>query len=250
MNIKVVTYNLRDASAEAIEKIADIVKDADVVAFQEVCTKGAHSRLFDVTVASMKKRDFTFRRFDGAFSIRNYMELLFVKPYLTIVDTVYIPFKRSLTHHGISIYSLSVKDTPESTRIFQVCTAQVESSSTVGAVVQRHQLEQLRDVVKTDTTPAILLLDTNLRSWQSLSPSISVIGNYVDAWREAGTQTSEITYDTKRNPIAELDTENACDRRDRIYVRGFECSECRLVGVDAKPTLSSHYGVSVNLKLR
>jgi len=246
MSLKVVSYNLCGATAETIEKIVELVKDVDIVAFQEVPTKGINSRLFDVTVAAMKKRDFTFRRFDSAFSARSYMELLFVKHALLIVDTVYLPFKRSTANHGISIYVLSMKVSSDVKTIIQVCTAQIESSATVSVVVQRQQLDQLRDTIKLDSSPSIILADTNIRGWQS---TIGDMGGYTDVWREAGKQSTEITYDSKRNPIAQLDSEDACDRRDRIYVRGMESVDCRLIGDTTKPSLSSHYGVCATLKL-
>lgn len=246
MSLTVVTYNLSGAPIASIERIAELVKNADVVAFQEVCIKGLESKIFDAVIAAMKKRDFSFRRFDGAFSARNYIELLFVKPPVIIIDTVYIPFKRSLNNHGISVYALSVKVTPDTTRTIQIATAQIESSTASGPVTQRQQLDHLKEAGKLDS-PSILLLDTNIRAWQQ--PPLGDIGGYNDAWRDVGSSNTEITYDSKRNTIAHESIEEASDRRDRIYVRGVECMGYCLFGVNARPELSSHYGVGVTIKL-
>lgn len=258
--IKVATYNLRGvgANAETIDKIASLLLESQVqiVAFQEVVIRGVDSKMYDLLVASMKKRDYVFRRFETPFSTRQYIEVIFVKVGcgFEIVEggATYTPFRRTSQHnvnHGISTYLMAGRIMKQGVPVsieFYVSTTQIEAASDAGPVIQREQLAQLSSL-NTKQRPSMLLVDTNLRSYQQLSSSSSEVPNYIDAWRVAGDLAADYTYDTKRNHVAALFEEQATDRRDRIYLKSsleleIQAENLGLLGVTDK-VLSSHYGV-------
>lgn len=233
--LTVLTYNIdrrsvyiEDRFNALIKQIKETKPTPEVIFIQEG-SRDIYSKLFLV----MKNMGYRWVFFPEIQN-RACGEIIFTK--LSILDKKYMRFQHTDQERGLSVYTVEA-----SNQKIVIATTQLET----GTPLLRKQLLQISSIFSSYKEPVILAGDFQITSF---CVDLDKPEGWTDAWEEAGKSSEEFTVDKDKNTLAEVQ-----DRPDRVWYRGLDCDDCRLVGLPAPRKEiyhpSKHFGVQATFIL-
>lgn len=236
ITFSLVTYNLDSQEFNFEERlysfIALIKKESpDIVLIQE-----GRKYTYEILGREMSQLGYKYKLLD-MHKKRKTGELIFSRH--TINEYRFIPFNHNAEYEykGMTIVSLDIMG-----ETIVVATTQLHHTTPL----QTKQLKSIPQIFKKYTSenlPIVLGGDFQLSSYQT----IDIPKGWEDAWDEEGTDLDKFTIDNENNILVSPPIK---DRADRIwYTSRLECQEFKLIGIDHKPSISTHYGIKVEFEL-
>ena len=208
--LTVATFNLKfTTDPEDIEWfVKDIVAlDVDVAAIQ-----GVVKRAFDPLFRTFKSLGYQYSRFDQLSSVKDRSSAEFLFSKIPILKKIFKLFVGSHQSRGISKYLVRAGHRSVDPYDVWVATSQLEIGGSGNGLRKSQLAEVVSDLGGKDefSTGAIFAGDTQIPSWQNVSPEYRCPDGWRDAWWEKGTAENEKTSEQ--------------DRMDQIWFsRGLEC---------------------------
>ncbi len=207
--LTVATFNLKlTTDPEDIEWfVKDIVAlDVDVAAIQ-----GVVKRAFDPLFRTFKSLGYQYSRFDQLSSVKDRSSAEFLFSKIPIIKKIFKLFVGSHQSRGISKYLVRAGHRSVVPYDVWVTTSQLEIGGSGNGLRKSQLVEVVSELGKDEfSTEAIFAGDTQIPSWQNVSPEYRCPDGWRDAWWEKGTAENEKTSEQ--------------DRMDQIWFsRGLEC---------------------------